>query len=184
MMRVYALAAALLVGFGAVFLASSPALAQEPMLSVRLVEADNSDGPNSGSIEDILPMLRRTLRFSSYRLLRTGRIAQRDGARTELPQGLTVTLSGGEAQSMTVNVSQHERRLVQTRVVLAPDRPVILGGIPGEQGATLIVVLTARSAEARPNLPDLGPVEPRGGTPTPGPKDRSGPPGGGRPGRP
>ncbi len=128
--------------FAAAFLHAGTTLAQNAALSVRLVEADNSKTPNTASLRDVLPTLQRNLRFSSYRLLSSAQVAQRSGAQTQLAQNLTVTLTTVSRQSVTLNVSKKGRRLLQTRVVLAPGKPVILGGIPGDRGATLIVVVT------------------------------------------
>jgi len=161
MMRARSFRAMLFVACGA-FLTTASVYAQGGTLSIRLLEADSSERPSSDSLDDVLPMLKRTLRFSSYRLLRMDRIDRRNGASATLGQGLTVVLSRVEAQSMTVEVSKHGRRVVETRVVLVSGKPVIIGGIPGEKATMLILVFSDQRADARPS-PSTGSTPPRRG---------------------
>ncbi len=119
---------------------SAPAFAAGGSLSVRMLEADNSDKPSSPSVTDIAPMLQRTLRFSSYRLLATRRMVLRDGEAGAFNQGVTVRFSEVSDKSLTVEVRKGKQRILHTRLLLRRGKPVVLGGIPGEAGTSLILV--------------------------------------------
>jgi len=121
-------------------LAATSAPSAGGSLSVRLLEADNSDKPSSSAISDVMPVLKRTLRFSSYRLLTTRQMDRRNGATAKLSQGMTVEFSEVGAQSLTVDVRRDQRRILHTKLLLFPDKPLVVGGIPGKDGATLILV--------------------------------------------
>jgi hypothetical protein len=109
----------------------------------RLLVAENGEpsGDQSG-IQDILPQLQATLKFKSYRLLTTKSLTLKSGARTSLGSDLSLSVTGIDGESVTVEVNQGKQRLLQTRLQLAPGRPVILGGIPGENNATLILAVS------------------------------------------
>ena len=112
-------------------------------IKVRLLAAENrASDAGAAEIQDVLPLLQKTLKFASYRLLATQRVAGREGARVDLDQGISLTITAIAGDSLTVEVNGKERRLLQTKLRLAPDKPVILGGLPGRDGGTLIVVLS------------------------------------------
>ncbi len=125
----------------AVLTCAATAQAADERLTVRLLQADNSGGDSSPGLEDVAGLLQRTLRFTTYRLLGTGTLEVRDGAAAKLGQEIVVRLGAVAGKSMTVEVQQAGQRLVQTKVTMQPDKPIILGGIPGPGGGTLILVL-------------------------------------------
>ena len=112
-------------------------------LHVRLLSADNSGGgTNAAGIEDVLPQLRKNLRFNTYRLLVRRTIALKSGSRTRLSRGLSLSIVGVDGGAVTIALQRGDARLMQTRLQLAKGKPVSLGGIPGEGEERLIVVVS------------------------------------------
>jgi hypothetical protein len=112
-------------------------------LHVRLLSADNSGGgTKTAGIEDVLPQLRRNLRFNTYRLLVRRSVPLKAGARTRLGRGLSLTIVGADRGAVTIALHRGDARLMQTRLQLAKGKPVSLGGIPGEGEERLIVVVS------------------------------------------
>ncbi len=110
---------------------------------VRLLVAENGDSAaDQSAIQDILPQLQATLKFKSYRLLATKPLTLQVGAKADLGSKLNLSVTGIEGESVTVEVSQNNQRLLQTKLQLVPGKPVILGGIPGENSATLILAVS------------------------------------------
>lgn len=115
---------------------------ETPVVKIRVLEAlQTSQSPDPG-IADVMPALQRTLRFPAYRLIAVGHCPIADGASTELEGGIAVRLSEVAGQSITIEISKKEQPLLKTKVLLVPDKPLILGGIPGTNDTPLIVVLT------------------------------------------
>lgn len=111
-------------------------------LSVRLVAADNSAQakPDPG-LEDILPLLQGNLPFTSYRLKLRRQTTLTEGGQVPLETGLQLVFSGVRGTSFVATVRKQDETLVETRLTLRRDSPVVLGGIPADGGGKLIVVI-------------------------------------------
>jgi len=135
--HVAALAAAILA------LAGPMALAQGDAVLVRLVAADNSEaGDGNGELADVLPLLKDNLRFKSYQLLASGKVATGGTQPTAVGLGYSILVTKQGANTFSVDVSKGGRSLVKTRVILAPRQPVMLGGFPYNDDGKVIVVVS------------------------------------------
>lgn len=117
---------------------------REPSIQVRMLLADNSGDRSSVDLEDILPLLQKNLRFSSYRLV--GQALTRARASTHrLPFGYTLDYTKVSLPTLTVSISRRDETLLRTRLHLLPGRPVIVGGFPHARSGTVILVLELHS---------------------------------------
>ena len=131
------------LGLAAVLvLGSASAHAQQAgVLRVRLVTASNDEGTAGPGLEDVLPLLKKNLRFASYRLVSEKRAALTNGLTMSLGLGYHLTVDEVAGQTLTVQVNRQTTKLVRTRLLLQPDRPVILGGFQHGENKTLIVIV-------------------------------------------
>ncbi len=131
--------------FSSFYLAQGRVFAQEisgRKLAVRLLTADNQGPGSTAGIQDVLPLLQQNLRFRFYSLASSRTVSVRQGVQSHLGRGLNLTIGSVEGDALTVEILRKKRRLLRTRLKLRPGKPIILGGIPGEDGLTLIVVLS------------------------------------------
>ena len=120
------------------------AFAAGDTVEVRLLETGQGVQAPDPAIADIIPVLQRMLRFPSYKLLGRGTCPRKEGASAKLSNGISVRLSSVSGQAMNVEVARKGQKVIQTKVLLIPGKPLVLGGIPGPAGAKLILVLTTR----------------------------------------
>lgn len=117
-------------------------------LSVRLLRAGNGDGGTADPrLQDILPVLKSSLRFQSYEYVSEATGAIRAGATISVGEGLSLQIADVQGSGLGVTVTGgHDGRtkLLRTRLNLAPAKPVILGGFPDGTGGNLILVLMLR----------------------------------------
>lgn len=107
-------------------------------LSVRLVEASNTPGSSSGGLDDVLPILKRSLPYSNYRLV--GSTSLHVPAKDESRQvgEYTVTCSGAK-DNLSIKVTRGGRTMLTTQVSLHGGMPLVLGGFPSQNGKHVLV---------------------------------------------
>ena len=111
-------------------------------ITVRLIAASTKPGPDdSRRLKDVLPLLQGNLRFQSYDLVSTRKLRADDGTSVNLGRDLRLTLSDVDGLSMVVQLVKGRKTVVQTRLALRKNRPVLLGGIPSSGDEQLIVVI-------------------------------------------
>jgi len=123
--------------------AAPPVAGRDLTLRLLVAGQDNATTDTAG-LQDVLPTLRDSLRFASYRLVSTRTVSARPGAKADLGLDLSLTLTAVDGDIVTVDVLRGDRRLLQTKLRLLPDKPVILGGFPADGGGTHILVITVR----------------------------------------
>jgi len=120
-----------------------------PLLYVRLVRAlesaDASSAPDP-ALADVLPTLQETLRFRSYRLTAAKRTRVRNGLVLDLPP-LRLRFSEVQGNSFRLEVEQNGRPVLRSRVRLRPGRPVVVGGLPSDGGALLLVFVRGKPSK-------------------------------------
>ena len=124
----------------ALVLASSASVWADRDLSIRLVEAVPSDSGNPAGLQDIIPVLRKTLPGSAYRMVSSATIP--------LPsQGTAATLDeyevrcSGSQKKLEIEVLRGGRETLRTSVVLQRKRPLIVAGLLGTDRSLLLVFL-------------------------------------------
>lgn len=127
-------------------LAWLPVAAQDSdRLSIRMVTAGQGEPVEDPQLKDVLPLLRNTLRFSSFTLVRKSTIRLADDAAASLPKGYDLSLSQVDRQDNTVTVTvtqgKRKKKLLETRLRLRLDRPVIVGGFDDPEGTKTIIIL-------------------------------------------
>ncbi len=110
-------------------------------LSIRLVHASNKQKGNNAGLQDVIQVL-RTLRYNHYRLVASASLGLPPGNGAASLGGYTVRCSGPQ-KSLKITVSRGRRQLVNTTVSLRDGKPIILGGLPSQEGK-LILVFVAR----------------------------------------
>jgi hypothetical protein len=112
--------------------------AQAGGLSVRLVEASNAPGNSSGGLDDVLPVLKRSLPYSNYRL--AGSTSLHLPAKDESRQigEYTVTCNGSQ-DSLSIKVTRGGQTMLTTQVNLHGGTPLVLGGFPSQNGKHVLV---------------------------------------------
>ena len=111
-------------------------------VTVRLVVAENAQGAKEDpALADVLPVLKETLRFTSYRLLAKRQLEARENAQANLGKQLSLTLTDVAGTAFTAHVKRGAKVVVKTRLNLVPGKPVLVGGLPGEGDSRLIVIL-------------------------------------------
>ena len=112
-------------------------------LRIRMIRAtpEAADGVAPG-LQDVLPVLRRTLAFKSYQL--DGEATLPLPANGELLRvGVYQIICEGIADRLTVQISHGNKRILRTVATVRRDQPVILGGFPVRTGGARMFVLTA-----------------------------------------
>ena len=118
--------------------------AQTNAVTVRLVVAENvRSAEEDKGLADVLPLLKENLRFSSYRLLSKRNLQAGENAETSLGEQLSLTLTDVSGNTFMARVKRGKNVLLQTRLNLAPGRPVLVGGLPGEGSSKLIIIIHA-----------------------------------------
>jgi hypothetical protein len=110
-------------------------------VSVRLVEASNTQGASSAALGDVVGILKNNLRYSRFTLLAAGSMRLPQGG-TRALAGYVVTCKGSE-KSLRITVKRGRGALINTTVQLARGRPLILGGFPSGGGKKIVFVFTA-----------------------------------------
>ncbi len=131
-----------LLSFALTFLLAAGGPLAADTLRIRVVRAtpEAADGVAAG-LQDVLPVLRRTLAFKSYQL---------DGEATlPLPAngglarvGVYQVICDGTADRLTVQIRHGNKRILRTVATVRRDQPVILGGFPVRTGGARMFVLT------------------------------------------
>ena len=127
---------ALLVLFG---LAS--ASMAETSLSIRLVEASNTPGESSPALKDVLPVLKNSLPYSTYRLLGSGS-AQLPAAGQTVKIGEYSVRCQGAQEQLSITVTRGGQVMLTTQVRLRDRIPLILGGFTAGAGKHVLVFTT------------------------------------------
>lgn len=117
--------------------------AQHRTIKVRLLLADNSGESSSEDLNDILPLLKKNLRFNSYRLV-SQRTTQARASTLDLPFAYKLQYTDVDLPSVTVSISRKAKTLLRTRLYLRPGRPVLVGGFQHGRDSTVILVLELR----------------------------------------
>jgi len=112
-------------------------------VKVRLLAAGGEGAATANAeLQDVLPHLRSTLRFDSYRLVSTSQLVVNVGGSVKLDGDLSLTVTGIEGETLTAEVRRGDKRLVQTRLKLRAGSPISLGGFSGAEGENLIIVVS------------------------------------------
>ena len=112
---------------------------------VRLVQASHGPAPEqTEALRDVLPLLRRNLRFQSYQLLSDRRFTARTAKQVQLGRDFSLTVTSVSERTLGVSVASGQRRLLSTRAHLVPNKPLLLGGFPDRKGRTHIIILSLR----------------------------------------
>ncbi|MBN2451119.1 MAG: hypothetical protein JXR77_12065 [Lentisphaeria bacterium] len=123
----------------------APLAAQDgAVLSARLVTAGSGNAREDPRLGDVLPLLKSTLRFSSFQLEGEATLSLRENAVASLAKDYRVTLTEVTGPSALVHVSRREEKMLQTRLTLKPERPVIVGGFDEAGGSKAIIILKLR----------------------------------------
>jgi len=112
-----------------------------PSMSVRTVTASQGKAVEDERLEDVLPLLKETLRFSSFELDGEYELAMTEGSQIALTDGYVLSLKQVQGKTATVNVTRKKKRIIQTRLSLRKDKPVIVGGFDAPGGGKSIIIL-------------------------------------------
>ncbi len=111
-------------------------------LHIRLLRASHAAGPDVPALQDVMPALRGSLVFKSYKLM--------DQAQQRLPApaGASVDLGGysvaclGNAAHLSIKIARGRHGVIDTVACLRRGHPLILGGFGGGGGGQAIFVFT------------------------------------------
>ena len=106
-------------------------------LSIRLVHAGNKQQGSSAGLTDVMHVL-RTLRYNHYRLVSSSSLRLPANNATTSLGGYGVRCSGPQ-NSLKITVTRGSRSLVNTTVSLRDGKPIILGGLPSQEGKLILV---------------------------------------------
>ena len=120
-----------------------------PSLSVRTVTASQGKAVEDERLEDVLPLLQTTLRFSAFALDGEYELAMTEGSQVTLTDGYVLSLKQVEGKSATVNVMKKKKRIIQTRLSLRKGKPVIVGGFDAPGGGKSIIILKLVSPDEK-----------------------------------
>jgi hypothetical protein len=132
------LALALLVSGGGTMGVAGEAV---PTITVSLVAGDNSGQVSDPALKELLPLLTANLPLKTYRLLARKSTAVSEGAQVALDGGMKLILTELQGLAFAAKVRKGDQDLLQTRLTLRRDKPVVFGGIAGEGEAKLIIVV-------------------------------------------
>jgi hypothetical protein len=107
-------------------------------LTVRLVEASNSGTGASAGLNDVVPVLKRSLAFSSYRLVASAGFRLPAVLQTRDVGGYSVTCMGSQ-ERLEITVTRGGQVMLNTQVALRDGIPLILGGFPAGNGRHVLV---------------------------------------------
>ena len=125
--------------------AASAAVSPTTRLQVRLLTAGHGrQSADTGGIQDVLPLLNRSLKFSAYRALATKDVPLEAGRQVRFDRDLTLTVGQNDGNALGVTIQRGTKRLLKTKLRLLPKKPIMLGGFPARDGRTLIIVLTIK----------------------------------------
>jgi hypothetical protein len=127
------------VWFCALMLSAGIALAG-PMLSIRLVEASNAGQGMGSGLNDVAQLLKENLPFTSFRLLANQSMPLPANGSVSLAQGILARCSGDQ-RNLSVVIERGRRPQIQSTVELRKDIPLILGGLPSENGKMIVILL-------------------------------------------
>ena len=114
-----------------------------------LIRASNGSAPLDYRLDRVVPKLRKIFQFQSYELISLSSVGLTAPGQTSIALGkghsidIVARREGGKMKA-EVRWIQGGKTLLSTGVTLAPNQPVILGGVPDGSGGTLIVALTAK----------------------------------------
>lgn len=122
-------------------------------LQVRLIqvlESSNDNEINDQRLRGLLPLLQRNLRYQNYRLVAQRSFIPQSEQREKIGLGFIVSIENVQGSVMTIRLHhqridrprQEARELLQTRLRLQPERPVIIGPFRDHQGLEYIIVFT------------------------------------------
>ena len=123
-------------------LAASMAWA-EGTLSIRLVEATQSDNRVSRGLRDVLPVLREGLPYAGYHLLASASMRLPSTKTSRELNGYVIACSGMQS-ALSIEVRRNKEELVRTVVRLQKNNPLILGGFPSGHGGKHVLVFVVR----------------------------------------
>ena len=135
--------AAFLIAMSSHSLHAAPAdNADAQEVKVRLVLAEQrQEAVEDDELADITPLLRQNLRYNTYRLLQAETVTPRSGLALTLRHDLTLTFLQVSGNALSVRISRDDQPLVNTRLTLRPNHPVVLGGFPHTDQSVLIIIL-------------------------------------------
>lgn len=110
-------------------------------VSIRQVVASAQPGDSDPALDDVLPLLRRNLRYNSYRQATAATAALRSGTQVPLRMGYHLELVDVSDNELTVRVAKRREVLLNTRLALRPGKPIVLGGFSEGENTLLIVLL-------------------------------------------
>lgn len=106
-------------------------------LWIRLVEASHV-GPEGGAgLEDVVPVLKKSLAYSKFKLV-SQTTSTIGGNQAPVLGGYTISYSGNQ-ENLFIVVYRGNRELVKTRVSLKDNKPLIVGGFPSRNGSYVLV---------------------------------------------
>lgn len=123
----------------AAILCAAPAFAGSSV-SIRLVQADNSGSGVGGGLDDVSELLKSNLPFNSFKLVSSGSVQLPAGGSAGLGQGFAAQCKGSQ-DSMQITVTRGGKKVLDTKVGLQDDVPLILGGFPAGSGKLMLVLL-------------------------------------------
>ncbi len=142
--RTYLPRATLSILFWAAALIAVPTRAETPpaLLQARLI-AVSMDEPGQADerLRDLLPLLQRNLRYTSYSLAGQRVFPPHPGATEQLGQGFAMIVEDVQGASLTMRLRHDRRELLQTRLRLHRRRPVIVGPFRNHQNQEFIIVI-------------------------------------------
>ena len=109
-------------------------------VTLRLVEASNTDGGVPPELKDVGGILRAQLPFTNYRLVDRGKCNLPANQTIRMSRGYNIQCTGTQ-DNFTVNVRQRKSEILQTTVAIKDGKPLMLGGFPSDKGKLLLILL-------------------------------------------
>ena len=128
-------------------LLTAGAAVADSRLRVQVVEASKQEKPSvDPGLEEIAKLLGAHLKFNTFRLKVSRSYAWTESDGLYLGAGLQMKLSNVDGRTGTVEVYRNRERVLRTRILLRPGKPVTVGGFPADGDASLVIALTLQEA--------------------------------------
>lgn len=137
----------LLLGVTLAFLAPAARAADRASIHAILVAASNESGESDRRLASYEPVLRRVLRFQSYKFLGEGtvNVAVPGDGQCSLGRGHSLEISAEGSDGRMLRLKINWRGVMNTGLQLRPGVPAVLGGsATGERGEVYAVILVGR----------------------------------------
>lgn len=113
----------------------------EENVSLKLVVAKESSESSSGKgIDNVNSLLQSNLSYDSYTTLAQKVVPLKNADGIVLAEGVAVALSEVDKTSLAIRISRDKKQVLNAKITLRKDKPVILGGFSGKSGKLMVIV--------------------------------------------